>query len=213
MNLVADQSTGIATGSGKTVLCGLVIETVLQEGDESTAVSYAFCDYKNPDTYLPENIIAALAVQLGQQSEDAFDLLEEYFDILHSENQLPMQPSLDDLLDLIQAMADVYDKVFVVVDGLDECGDHVSRMTQSLKCIANRSNAISTAFFSRKEEDIREELEDEFEHIEVEARTKDLEDYTLAEVNKRKVLKRLEVTNPALYKDILVTLVNDARGM
>ncbi|KAH7002610.1 ankyrin repeat-containing domain protein [Ilyonectria destructans] len=200
-------------GSGKTVLCGLVIETVLQDSDESTAVSYAFCDYKNPDTYLPENIIATLAVQLGQQSEDAFDLLEEYFDILHSENQLPMQPNLDDLLDLIQGMADVYDKVFVVVDGLDECGDHVSRMTRSLKSIANRSKAISTAFFSRKEEDIREELEDEFEHIEVEAHTKDLEDYTLAEVNKRKVLKRLEVKNPALYKDILVTLVKDARGM
>ncbi|KAK7413685.1 hypothetical protein QQX98_007467 [Neonectria punicea] len=200
-------------GSGKTVLCGLVIETVLLQSDESTAVSYAFCDYKNPDTYLPENIIAALAVQLAQQSEDAFDLLEEYFDILHPENQLQMQPKREDLLDLMQSMADVYDKVFVVVDGLDECGDHVSQMTQSLKSLADRSETISAAFFSRKEEEIREKLEGEFEHIEVAAHTKDLEDYTLANVNKRKVLKKLEVTNPALHKDILTTLVKDARGI
>ncbi|KPM44161.1 hypothetical protein AK830_g2367 [Neonectria ditissima] len=200
-------------GSGKTVLCGLVVETILLQSDESTAVSYAFCDYKNPDTYLPENIIAALAVQLAQQSEDAFDLLEDYFDILHPENQLQMQPKREELVDLMQGMAEMYDKVFVVVDGLDECGDHVSQMTQSLKSLVDRSETISAAFFSRKEEEIREELEGEFDHIEVEAHTKDLEDYTLAEVNKRKVLKKLEVTNPALYKDILTTLVKDARGM
>ncbi|KAF4965524.1 hypothetical protein FSARC_6704 [Fusarium sarcochroum] len=200
-------------GSGKTVLCGLVIETVLKESDDSTAVCYAFCDYKNPDTCLPENIIAALAVQLGLQCEDAFDLLEEYFDILHPGDKLPAQPKLDELLELVQCLADAYDKVFVVVDGLDECGDHVSRMTQSLRSLVDRSEPISAAFFSRKEEEIREKLEDDFEHIEVSAHTKDLENYTLAEVSKRKVLKNVERTNPALYKDIIETLVQGAQGI
>ncbi|KAJ3543855.1 hypothetical protein NM208_g3357 [Fusarium decemcellulare] len=200
-------------GSGKTVLCGLVIETVLQDCDESTAVCYAFCDYKNPDTYLPENIVAALAVQLGQQSEDAFDLLEEFYDDLHPEEKLPTQPRLDDLLRLVQCMADIYDKVYVVVDGLDECGDHVLRMTQSLKSLADRSGAISAALFSRIEEDIRDELEEGFEHIEVEAHTKDLEDYAIAEMNKRKVLKKLQATNPDLHQEILSTMVQGARGM
>ncbi|KAM0545371.1 hypothetical protein ACHAPJ_011355 [Fusarium lateritium] len=204
--------SGIA-GSGKTVLCGLVIETVLKESDDSTAVCYAFCDYKNPDSCLPENIIAALAVQLGLLCEDAFDLLEEYFDMLHPEDKLPAQPKMDELLDLVQCLADAYDKVFVVVDGLDECGDHISRMTQSLKSLVDRSEPISAAFLSRKEEDIREELEDEFEHIEVLAHRKDLENYTLAEVSKRKVLKNFERTNPALYKGIIHTLVQGAQGM
>ncbi|CAJ0554543.1 Ff.00g130560.m01.CDS01 [Fusarium sp. VM40] len=200
-------------GSGKTVLCGLVIETVLAQSDDSTAVCYAFCDYKNSDTCLPENIIAALAVQLGLQGEEAFDALEEYYDMLHPEDKLPMQPKLDDLLELIDCMAEVYDKVFVIVDGLDECGIHVSRMTQALRSVVDKSQTVSAAFFSRKEEEIREELEGQFEHIEVSAHTKDLEDYTLAEVGKRKVLKRLEETNPLLYKDILHTLVQGAQGM
>ncbi|KAF4996358.1 hypothetical protein FDECE_12502 [Fusarium decemcellulare] len=200
-------------GSGKTVLCGLVIETVLQDSDESTAVCYAFCDYKNPDTHLPENIVAALAVQLGQQSEDAFDLLEEFYDDLHPEEKLPTQPRLDDLLHLVQCMADVYDKAFVVVDGLDECGDHVLGMTQSLKSLADRSEAINAAFFSRIEEDIRDELEETFDYIEVVAHSKDLEDYAIAEMNKRKVLKKLQATNPVLHQEILSAMVRGARGM
>ncbi|KAM0237912.1 hypothetical protein ACHAP5_008810 [Fusarium lateritium] len=200
-------------GSGKTILCGLVIETVLAQSDDSTAVCYAFCDYKNPDSCLPENIIAALAVQLGLQGEEAFDALEEYYDMLHPEDKLPVQPKLDDLIELVECMAEVYEKVFVIVDGLDECGSQVSRMTQALKSVADKSETVSAVLFSRKEEEIREELEGQFEHIEVSAHTKDLEDYTLAEVSKRKVLKRLEESNPVLYKDILHTLVQGAQGM
>ncbi|KAF5679171.1 hypothetical protein FHETE_912 [Fusarium heterosporum] len=200
-------------GSGKTVLCGLVIETVLAQSDDSTAVCYAFCDYKNANTCLPENIISALAVQLGLQGEEAFDLLEEYYDMLHPEESLPMQPKLDDLIELVECMAGIYEKVFVIVDGLDECGSHVSRMTQALTSVSDGCDTVSAAFFSRKEEDIREELEGRFEHIEVSAHTKDLEDYTLAEVGKRRILKRLEETNPVLYKDILHTLVQGAQGM
>ncbi|KAF4419920.1 hypothetical protein FACUT_11360 [Fusarium acutatum] len=200
-------------GSGKTVLCGLVIETVLEQSDDLTAVCFAFCDYKNPDSCLPENILAALAVQLGLQGEEAFDLLEEYFDMLHPDDKPPTKPRLDDLVELVGCMSEVYEKVFVIVDGLDECGDLVARMTRSLKAIVDGSETVSSALFSRKEEEIREQLAEGFEHIEVSAHVKDLEDYTLAEVSKRKVLKSIERTNPDLYKDILHALVHGAQGM
>ncbi|KAF5981885.1 hypothetical protein FCOIX_4024 [Fusarium coicis] len=200
-------------GSGKTVLCGLVIETVLKQSDDLTAVCFAFCDYKNQDSCLPENILAALAVQLGLQGEEAFDLLEEYFDMLHPDDRLPTKPKLDDLVELVGCMAEVYEKVFVIVDGLDECGDQAARMTRSLKTIVDRSETVSSALFSRKEEEIREQLAEGFEHIEVSAHVKDLEDYTLAEVSKRKVLKIIERTNPDLYKDIIHALVHGAQGM
>ncbi|KAG5792480.1 hypothetical protein H9Q69_008490 [Fusarium xylarioides] len=181
-------------GSGKTVLCGLVIETVLKQSDDLTAVCFAFCDYKNPDSCLPENILAALVVQLGLQGEEAFDLLEEYFDMLHPDDNLPTKPRLDDLVELVGCMSEVYEKVFVIVMGW--------------------TNAVtSSALFSRKEEEIGEQLAEGFEHIEVSAHVKDLEDYTLAEVSKRKVLKSIERTNPGLYKDILHALVHGAQGM
>ncbi|CZR48872.1 uncharacterized protein FPRO_12314 [Fusarium proliferatum ET1] len=200
-------------GSGKTVLCGLVIETVLEQSDDLTAICFAFCDYKNPDSCLPENIMAALAVQLGLQGEEAFDLLEEYFDMLHPDDKLPTKPRLEDLVELVGCMSEVYERVFVIVDGLDECGDQVTPMTRSLKAIVDGSETVSSALFSRKEEEICEQLAEGFEHIEVSAHVKDLEDYTLAEVSKRKVLKNIERTNPDLYKDILHALVHGAHGM
>jgi hypothetical protein len=86
-------------------------------------------------------------------------------------------------------------------------------MTLKLKSLVDGCSSVSAAFFSRKEDDIRNHLEDEFEHIEVSADVKDLEDYTVIEVNKRKELRRLKDTKPDLYKDILHTLVNGAQGM
>ncbi|KAF5552588.1 hypothetical protein FMEXI_2739 [Fusarium mexicanum] len=167
-------------GSGKTVLCGLVIETVLEQSDHLTAVCFAFCDYKNPDSCLPENILAVLAVQLGLQGEEAFDLLGEDFDMLHPDDKLPTKPRLDDLMKLVGCVSQAYEKVFVIVDGLDECGDQVARMTRSLEAIVNESEIVSSALFSRKEQEIREQLAEGFEHIEVSAHVNDLEEYTIA---------------------------------
>ncbi|KAI5460877.1 ankyrin repeat-containing domain protein [Mariannaea sp. PMI_226] len=200
-------------GGGKTVLCGAVIDELLQESNDLTAVSYAFCDYKDSKTHLPENILAAIAVQLAQQKEEAFDILEECFNDLNSNNQLPKQPRVELLSKVIEDMAAMYDKVFIVVDGLDECGDNVELMTQSLKSLANKSDTINIALFSRKDEDIREELETDYDHIEIEAHTEDLEAYTLDELDKRKPLKKLRVTNPELREEIIHTLVQGARGM
>ncbi|KAH7153507.1 ankyrin repeat-containing domain protein [Dactylonectria macrodidyma] len=200
-------------GGGKTVLCGAVIETILQESDESTAVCFAFCDYKDTKTHQPENILAAIAVQLGQQKEGAFDLLEKYFDELNSGNQLQKQPRREPLLKIIRDMASMFEKVYVIVDGLDECGENISSMVQSLTALADSSQVISAAFFSRKEDDIKDELEDNYDQIEIEAHTEDLKAYTLSQIGQRKSLKKLEITNASLHEEIFRTLVESAHGM
>ncbi|KAG5658002.1 hypothetical protein KAF25_006953 [Fusarium avenaceum] len=204
--------SGIA-GGGKTVLCGLVIETLIKESSQSTAVCYAFCDYKTPDTWSPTNIIAALIVQLGLQSEEAFDLLEEYYNDLHAEDKLPGRPKIDRLLEVFRKSAEVYDKVFIIVDGLDECGTYISEMTLRLKSLVDDYPSVSAAFFSRPEEEIRDHLGADFEHIEVSADLKDLEDFTVTEVGKRQQLRKLKHTKPDLYEELLRTLVHGAQGM
>ncbi|KAH7120294.1 ankyrin repeat-containing domain protein [Dactylonectria estremocensis] len=199
-------------GGGKTVLCGAVIETVLQDSNDSTAACFAFCDYKDAKSHQPENILSAIAVQLGQQKEQAFDLLEEYFDELNPKNQLQKQPRLGPLLMLVKDMANKFEKVYIMVDGLDECGENISSMVESLNSLAETSH-ISTALFSRKEEEIRDILEDQYDQIEIDAHTEDLEAYIVAQMSQRKVLKKLEVTNPSLYEEIFHTLLQGARGM
>lgn len=200
-------------GAGKTVLCGSVIEEVLQESSEHVAVAFFFCDYKNEKSQETINMLSVLAAQLAQQSDEAFEALEAYYSTLHPEKSLHKEPSVGDLMEVVQQMAGIYGKVFIVIDGLDECGANVRPVLRSLKKLVQTSPSVSMALFSRDEPEVREELADGFEHVEIAAHTEDLELYVRAEMASRSQLGTLAVTNPTLDEEIRQALINGAKGM
>lgn len=201
-------------GAGKTILCGSVIEEVLQESSATVAVAFYFCDYKNEASQQATTILSVVAAQLAQQNEEAFDVLEKYYDDLHPENRLNKQPTTNDLLDAVQQMSSHYSKIFLVIDGLDECGSNVRHVLNSLKQLVKASPSVNIALFSRAEAEIREELdEDEFDHIEIAAHTEDLDLYVRAEIKRRGQLRNLSVKNPTLDREIRESLINGAKGM
>lgn len=177
-----------------------------------TAITFFFCDYKSPESQKLENVLSALSVQLAMQSNSCFDLLEEYYDELHPKIGLEKEQDSEYLMGLLRSMMSQYDRVFLVVDGLDECGDAAVEVSQALKQLAEERQ-VSTALFSRSEEEIRDELIEAFLHIEIAAHTEDLELYVLAEMEKRKSFKNLGVKNPELHEHIRRTLVEGANGM
>ncbi|KAI1341959.1 hypothetical protein F5Y15DRAFT_413228 [Xylariaceae sp. FL0016] len=200
-------------GAGKTILCGAVIEELLQESSTTTAVAFYFCDYKSPSTHDPLNVVGAIAVQLAIQNTTAFELLEEYYQTLNPATRLPKSPRTEDLQRLIRDMTALFGKVYIVVDGLDECGREAPGVVQALQVISGDSRNVSMALFSRNEPEMREELEAEFSHIETAARTEDLDLYVQAEMTRRKRLANLGLRNPELHAEIRHTLVNGAQGM
>ncbi|KAL2831984.1 hypothetical protein BDW59DRAFT_114182 [Aspergillus cavernicola] len=63
-------------GAGKTALAGLMIEEVLKETLRSTGAGcFFFCDYREPKTQDPANILSSLASQLARQSNGAYEIL------------------------------------------------------------------------------------------------------------------------------------------
>jgi hypothetical protein len=201
-------------GAGKTILCGSVIEEVLQESSATVAVAFYFCDYKNEISQQVTSVLSVVAVQLAQQNDDAFVILENYYEDLHPEKRLSKEPSTNDLLDITKQMAMLYNKVFLVIDGLDECGPNVRHVLHSLKFLVRESPSVSIAIFSRAEAEIQEELEDEeFDHIEIAAHTEDLDLYVRAEMKRRSQLRGLAVKNPTLDDEIRESLINGAKGM
>ncbi|KAK0713722.1 hypothetical protein B0T26DRAFT_718172 [Lasiosphaeria miniovina] len=48
-------------GGGKTILAGAMIESVLKRETSSTAIAFFFCDYADPRSGDPANILGALA--------------------------------------------------------------------------------------------------------------------------------------------------------
>ncbi|KXH50232.1 hypothetical protein CNYM01_08913 [Colletotrichum nymphaeae SA-01] len=200
-------------GAGKTILSGVVIEEVLQKSSQSVAVAFFYCDYKNSESQKLLNILCTIAAQLGQQNDEAFSILEEYYEGLKPESGLHAEPEPKELIDLISTIISAFDKVFIVIDGVDECGDNVTEVSEAIGLLFEVSSAASIAVFSRDEQDIREAIADDFAHIEISAHTEDLELYIRAEMANRRQLRNLSIQNPLFAEEIRRGLVNGAQGM
>ncbi|KAK1625012.1 hypothetical protein BDP81DRAFT_356836 [Colletotrichum phormii] len=203
-------------GAGKTVLAGSIIGHALARSSETVAVGFFFCDYKNETTQSPVNILGALAYQLARQREEAFSMLEEYYTELHPETGLPRSPSTEDLGRTILRMAQVFEHTYIVVDGLDECGDHAEEVVEALCDIAENSDELSMALLSRDEDNIQQHLrhpENNFQNIEIAAHTEDITEYLTSEIEQRMRNKKLGFEDLSLKEEILESLVAGAHGM
>ena len=206
--------TGIP-GAGKSVLSGLAIHECLKLSSENDkiATAYFFCTYRNKDTHSARNLFSSLVAQLARQSEEAFQILEKYHQELVSQKPLAAEPSLKRLLSVFTTVATMFDQVFVVVDGLDECEtDEIVRNLSQLSS-KRRHTLITTLLLSRDVVHIRDHLEPDFREIEIAAHTEDIQRYVLTELEDRISSKRLRVRNPDLKHEIVDRLVHGAKRM
>jgi NTP pyrophosphatase (non-canonical NTP hydrolase) len=200
-------------GAGKTVLAGAMIEETLRLADESIAVAFFFCDYKNKQTHSAVNILGSLASQIARQKEKAYDSLANYYNELHPEKHLAKSLGIIGLQDALQGMMEELDKVFIIIDGLDECADNTDDVLEILMSLVNSQEKVSLALLSRDEQNIREKLEDEFTHVPIAAHTEDLQLFVAAEIENRIKSNKLRIRNPNLKDEIIQTLIKGAHGM
>ncbi|KAI0105554.1 hypothetical protein GGR51DRAFT_192971 [Nemania sp. FL0031] len=104
-------------GAGKTVMLSRAVTYIEENTDRSrVAVSYVYCDYKEPRTE-----IDMLSIIMRQLAEQCHPLPKEV--VLFREKYLEKRtyPSNDDRISVIKAMARIFDKTFIFIDALDEC--------------------------------------------------------------------------------------------
>ncbi|TDZ40656.1 hypothetical protein C8035_v005494 [Colletotrichum spinosum] len=183
-------------GAGKTVLAASIIEAALERSTESTPTAFFFCDYKDTRTQVVENILGALAYQLAIQKEDAFKMLERYYEELNPGNGLPKQSSRKGLEKLLGKMLKIYDHAYLIVDVLMKDSDNVS-----------------IALLSRDEYEIRELLQSDFTPIEIAAHKSDITEYVTAEIEERIRTRRLCIYGSDLKGEIIEGLIHGAKGM
>ncbi|KAJ4253821.1 hypothetical protein NW762_010216 [Fusarium torreyae] len=204
-------------GAGKSVIASALIDECLQrcQSNLATAVGYFFCTYRSPFTSVPCNILSALCYQFALQNEAAYRLLEAYYDELHSAHQLPAQAETSRLMDLLYQTCAVFDKVYIIVDGLDECGDNTDKTVDSLTSLslAAGNTNINFALLSRDELFIRERVEPHFHWVEIEAHTEDIQLYVASELDKLIDAKKLRLRDATLKDEIMTRLVKGAKGM
>lgn len=200
-------------GAGKTVLAGTIIEEALKKSSKDVAIAFFFCDYKNATTQTPTNVLSALASQLARQKEDAYLYLDRYYIELHPERALEKCPDVSGLHRILKDMVKSFDHVYLIVDGLDECGDNTDNVIDGILSIVECSDNISTALLSRDEGNIRDRLEDNFTGIEIAAHTEDITEYVTSEIERRILNKSLRIDDLNLKGEILERLIDGAKGM
>ncbi|KAF4965115.1 hypothetical protein FSARC_7054 [Fusarium sarcochroum] len=204
-------------GAGKSVIASAIIDECLQRtlNNPGAAVGYFFCTYRDSLTTLPRNILSALCYQLALQSEAAYLLLEVCYDELHSGHQLSAQADISRLMEVLHQMCATFDRVYLVVDGLDECGANTEEIVDSLLSIGLAATNTNTnlGLLSRDEVLIRERVEPHFHWVEIEAHTQDIQLYVASELDRLISSKKLRLKDTTLKDEIMGRVVKGARGM
>lgn len=104
-------------GSGKTILTAIVIEDLTAQclSNQRIGLAYVYCNFKLQNEQNAEDLLAILLKQLASsEQESARKLYRQHRD-------RGTRPSLNELSRTLQSVVETYEKVFVVIDALDEC--------------------------------------------------------------------------------------------
>ncbi|RSL60003.1 hypothetical protein CEP51_013834 [Fusarium floridanum] len=204
-------------GAGKSVLAAAMIDECLQRNASNpcSAMAYFFCVYRDEKTQDPVSIVSSLCSQLARQDEKAFLVLEEYYHELTSERQLQSGPSTKKLIKVLRRMCSLINRVYIIVDGLDECGKQVEQSVESLAALLPTldDETLNLALLSRDEVAIREIVGYQFQNIEIEAHTEDIQLYVASELEQRIASRKLRLRDLSLKDMIMSRLIDGAKGM
>ncbi|KAF5980588.1 ankyrin protein [Fusarium coicis] len=109
-------------GSGKSVIVSKIIESLQESTFEpgSNAVVYHYCRFTNPSSLSPTSLVGSLIGQLFRQSSNPGALLEVVNVIYEKHRKRSSHPSLQDLQSLFTNVSIYFERILLVIDGLDE---------------------------------------------------------------------------------------------
>jgi Cdc6-like AAA superfamily ATPase len=131
-------------GAGKTILTSIVVKelTTRFQNDKSIGVAYLYCNFRRQD----EQKVGALLTSLLKQLTQSWPSLPDSIKVLYnSHKDKRTRPSLDEISRALQTVANMYTRVFIIIDALDECqaihGHQATFLSELLnfqaKCEAN----------------------------------------------------------------------------
>jgi predicted ATPase len=107
-------------GAGKTILTAIVVDdlTTRASSDPAIGVAYIYCNFQQQGTQKIDDLMASLLKQLAQGQSSLPGSVEDLYDKHKTKRTRPL---LDEILRVLQSVAKMYSKVFIIVDALDEC--------------------------------------------------------------------------------------------
>ena len=108
-------------GAGKTMIAAIAVDHLWKTFQkDNIGIASVYCNYKSQESQTTTDLVAAILKQLVQERP----LLGESVTALHKRHaDRRTRPSLDELLTTLDSISSCYSKIYIVLDGLDECSN------------------------------------------------------------------------------------------
>ena len=174
---------------------------------QNVAVAYHYFDFRDQQCQSAEAILSSLLKQLASaKTELSSHVLELYRKFMRQSRQ----PKQEDLEDVMVRTCEAFDRVFLVIDALDECSPERRRQVLKVLKRLHEVQAISIFVTSRPyPEDVMKAFE-QFPNITIEARDPDIRKYVRTEIDN---YHNLDDTDQDFKEDIVIKLSQKAHNM
>ena len=174
--------------------------------DDNAVIVFIYCNYKAQYNVL--QLLEALLKQLALHR-----LMPDSIGALRKDKDLGRRPSLDKLMSVLEAELKTYNRVFIVVDALDEFfpesaqSDLLMRL-RSLTSISPANLMVTSRHIPFIEHAIHADVK-----LEIIALDGDIESFIEARISNDNMLKRLATKPPSIKEQVVRAVVERAQGM
>ncbi|KAL7948570.1 hypothetical protein V8C42DRAFT_254682 [Trichoderma barbatum] len=197
-------------GAGKTIMTSIIVNTLYArfKSDATIGIAHLYCNFQLKLEQKAEDLLASLLRQLAEGRPSLPDSVKSLYDS-HKNNQV--RPSLDEILKVLQSVATMYSRIFIIVDALDECEASGGIRTKFIKNIFTLQAACGANIFatSRFIPEITREFNGSMA-LEIRAKRADILEYLKGHMWRLPSFIR---SNPELQDRIIAVISDDADGM
>ncbi|KGO62622.1 hypothetical protein PEX2_046480 [Penicillium expansum] len=200
-------------GAGKTILASIVIDELhdrFGNAGDDIAIAYIYCSFKRHDEQSAIGLLSSLLKQLAQsQSSLPSSIQEMYAKHVAKETR----PSMGEISESIQLLSQPgnFEKVYIVIDALDECRTYDGSRTKLLDAIFKLQGARNIHFLATSR--VIPEIQEIFEEtptLEIRASTVDVMRYLQGNLE---MLPTFVSRNPELQMEISTKISGAVDGM
>lgn len=171
------------------------------------AIACIYCDYKSQAEQTVSGLIASLLKQFVQDRP----IISDHIKSLHQRHFIPnTRPTPKEVTQALRSEIEMYSKVFVVVDALDECleGNQRDLVTE----LGSLGSAVNLMVTSR----LLPLIQQLFKHakcLNISANNDDVRKYIIDRIPHEHRLSRIVETDRALKENIVNKIISNIAGM
>jgi hypothetical protein len=181
----------------------------MYKDDHYTVVLGSFCNYKESGIQSPVNVLASLVLQLVYSGAG----VEGDLKALHTSHmKTGTRPRLEEVSSLLRKEAERYQRIFLVVDALDEYTDKAEFkkvLLAEFPALRPSPNILVTSRYS-------ENIATEFRccrQLEISASHGDVQSYIMDQLASEGRLNKMMKRDPSLEGEILRVIPNKSEGI